>query len=278
MNWKKKKNIVVFTAAFVFTMTGIYNSIVINTESSISGDMKFVKRLDEVYGVVTPGRRVAATVQWQKLEEKKVRAVRNIVVQEVKQVAAAPAPTVIDEPAPSPAAAVHEELSLGLIEVANPNKWQNGLTQGQFSGNLETSNGVIQTLSVSLPDGESVSISYAEMTGNVFEYDYNGEVYSGMMYQVDQNSYMVTLTSGPLDGTRLRFSSGDPIDQQEFNQQELAAEYQVMPGDFGHVNHREQEMAAMNHDKMMQNQGSEEQGYEDQGFEAQSYNLEAEHL
>ncbi len=268
MNWKKKKNIVVFTAAFIFTMTGIYNSIVINTESSISGDMKFVKRLDEVYGVVTPGRRVAATIQWQKLEEKKVRAMRNIVVQEVNQIAAAPASNVIDEPLPSPAAAVHEELSLGLVEVANATKWQNGLTQGQFSGNLETSNGIIQSLAVSLPDGESIAISYAEMTGNVFEYDYNGEVFSGMMYQVDQNSYMVTLTSGPLDGTRLRFSSGDSVERQEFDQQELAAEYQVMPGDFGDVNHREQEMAAMNHDKMMQNQS----------FEEQSYNLEEEHL
>ena len=268
MNWKKKKNIVVFTAALIFTITGTYNSIVINTESSISGDMKFVKRLDEVYGVVTPGRRVAATVQWQKLEEKKVRAVRNVVIQEVNQIAAAPAPSVIDDPLPSPAAAVHEELNLGLVEVANPTKWQNGLTKEQFSGNLETSNGIIQSLAVSLPEGESISISYAEMTGNVFEYDYNGEVFSGMMYQVDQNSYMVTLTSGPLDGTRLRFSSGDPVEQQEFDQQELAGDHQVTIGDFGHVNHREQEMAAMNHDRMMQNQG----------FEEQSYNLEEENI
>jgi len=45
----------------------------------------------------------------------------------------------------------------------------------------------------------------------VFEYDINGEIYSGMMYQVDQKSYMVALTNSPLEGTRLRCSSACEI-------------------------------------------------------------------
>lgn len=70
------------------------------------------------------------------------------------------------------------------------------------------------------------------MSGNVFEYDLNGELYSGMMYQVDQNAYMVTLTNGPLEGTRLRFSSVDPVVEQQDNQVKLA-ENNVEIGSFG---------------------------------------------
>jgi hypothetical protein len=67
---------------------------------------------------------------------------------------------------------------------------------------------------VSLPNGEGLDVSFSEMTGNVFEYDVDGEVYSGMMYQVDQHAYMVTLTNGPLEGTRLRFSSTQSLEDQ----------------------------------------------------------------
>jgi hypothetical protein len=66
-----------------------------------------------------------------------------------------------------------------------------------------------------LPNGEGVSVSFSEMTGNVFEYDFEGELYSGMMYQVDQNSYMVTLTNGPLEGTRLKFSGEASLEEQQ---------------------------------------------------------------
>ena len=69
------------------------------------------------------------------------------------------------------------------------------------------------SLNVSLPNNESVTVSFSEMNGNVFEYDIDGEVYSGMLYQVDQTAYMVTLTNGPLEGTRLRFV-GEPSQEQ----------------------------------------------------------------
>ena len=69
MNWGPKKNkTIALIAASLIVVTGTYNAIVINSESSLSGnDVKFVKRLDELYGVTIKGREVAASTTWQKL-------------------------------------------------------------------------------------------------------------------------------------------------------------------------------------------------------------------
>lgn len=219
----------VFALAGLFVLTGTYNAVVINSESQLSGtDIKFVKRLDEVYGVTVAGREVAASVQWQKLSPSQILTKKSAIIQTVTKVDAAPSAST--ESVPS--AAVQEELTLSLVEVINQKKWQNGLPANQFNGSLSTNNGIIENLAVSLPNGEGVSVSFSEMTGNVFEYDLNGELYSGMMYQVDQNAYMVTLTNGPLEGTRLRFSSQSPADEQNQTQEALA-ENNIEVGNFG---------------------------------------------
>ncbi len=220
----------VFALAGLFVLTGTYNAVVINSESQLSGsEIKFVKRLDEVYGVTVAGREVAASVQWQKLSPSQIITKSAPIIQTVTKVdAAATAPATESVPG----AAVQEELTLSLVEVINQKKWQNGLPAGQFNGSLSTNNGVIENLAVSLPNGEGVSVSFSEMTGNVFEYDLDGELYSGMMYQVDQHAYMVTLTNGPLEGTRLRFSSQSPADEQT-QAQETLAESNIEVGNFG---------------------------------------------
>jgi len=46
------------------------------------------------------------------------------------------------------------------------------------------------------------------------------------------NAYMVTLTNGPLEGTRLRFSSQSPAEEQIQTQQVLA-ESNIEVGSFG---------------------------------------------
>lgn len=220
-------------AASFFVVVGTYNAVVINSESALYGsDIKFVKRLDEMYGVTVPGRLAASVTTWKKLAPARtiVAQAPKLVTQTVSKVEAAPSKTTEDVAAP--AAAVQEELSLNLVEVINPKKWQNGLPNNQFNGNLTTNAGVIESLSVSLPNGEGVSVSFSEMTGNVFNYDLDGELYSGMMYQVDQHSYMVTLTNGPLEGTRLRFTGGSVEDEQQQVQQELA-QNNVDIGNFG---------------------------------------------
>lgn len=217
MDWLFKKRTLSFLAMIFFVVTGTYNAIVINSESYINGaDMRFVKRLDELKGIIEPGRLVATGVQWQKLEPTQTvsqNAFQAPVVQEVKTQYSAASSSSDVAPQGTPAAAVTEELNLNLVEVINPKKWQNPLTADQFSGNLTTSNGAIDSLSVTLPNGEGVTVSFSEMNGNVFEYDIDGEVYSGMLYQVEQNAYMVTLTNGPLEGTRLRFL-GEPSQEQ----------------------------------------------------------------
>jgi hypothetical protein len=233
-------NRMIASVAFgLFVLVGTYNSVVINSESHISGtDVKFVKRLDELYGVTVPGREVAASVTWKKLAPSPLLAKQpGIINQKISTVASAPAQ---ETPvAPETVAAVQEELTLSLVEVINPKKWLNGLPASQFNGSLSTNQGVIENLSVSLPNGEGVSVSFSEMTGNVFEYDLDGELYSGMMYLVDQNAYMVTLTNGPLEGTRLRFSNMQPVEEQQQNEQTLA-ENNVDVGSFGNEQNSEQ--------------------------------------
>jgi hypothetical protein len=216
----------------LFVVTGTYNSIVINSESNLaSSDVRFVKRLDELRGITVAGREVAASISWQKLTPNQVAQVKVIkprfIEQSVKTASSAPS----SAPESAPTAAVQEELSLNLVEVVNPKLFANGVPQGQFNGSLSTNNGVIESLSVSLPNTESLSVSFLEMSGNVFEYDYGGELYSGMMYQVDQGSYMVTLTNGPLEGTRLRFQTESQVDPAQV--QEALAQNNIETGNFG---------------------------------------------
>jgi len=228
MNWNQKSKQILAGLSFaLFVVTGTYNAVVINSESSISGsDVRFAKRLDEVYGVVKSGREVAASIKWQKLSVKQISSLKPQFL---------PQPSIVTKPIKTESdsvevaqAAVQEELNLNLTEVINPKKWQQGINNSQFSGNLVTNNGVIESLNVSLPNDEGVSVSFSEMTGNVFEYDFNGDLYSGMMYQVDQNAYMVTLTNGPLEGTRMKFSADLPqpedVVPQELAQNEAPVE------------------------------------------------------
>lgn len=232
MDWSKKLKGMSFIVTGLFVVVGTYNAVVINSESHLySSDVKFVRRLDEMYGITVPGREVAASVDWKKIASAKKNIAKEnpkIITQTVTEVAAAPTPAVTD----TPTAAIQEELELNLVEVINTTKWKNGLPNNQFQGNLVTNNGVIESLGVDLPNGEGISVSFSEMTGNVFEYDLNGELYSGMMYQVDQNSYMVTLSNGPLEGTRLRFSATASESEQQ-QTQEYLAENNVTPGNFG---------------------------------------------
>ena len=185
----------------LFVLVGTYNSVVINSYSLVSGsDIKFVKRLDELHVLSGQARGIAETkVSWQRLgpAKKGSTLVRSIQVETSSDS--------MDET--DAKAAIQSELTLSLFEVTNSAKWPKGLSQVQFNGSLTAREGVIESLLVSLPGEEGLSIAFSSMSGNVFEYDFNGELFSGMMYQVDEKAYMVTLTNGPLAGTHLRFSN-----------------------------------------------------------------------
>ncbi len=240
MKWaQSKKKAFTFLAVTALVISGTYNSVMVNSDSFMNEqDVRFVKRLDEVYGVVKVGRQFASTKpQWVKLSHKQVTEVaKNLVPAPAPkiQVAQASAPS-----APAPvetAAAVQEELDLNLVEITNPKKYQGVVPASMFSGNLVAADGRIESLSVSLPNGEGLSINATEMVGNVFEYDLDGETLSGMIYQVDQTTYMVTLTNGSFEGTRMKFSSGAaPVqfEQEVAPAQEFVAGTDVPVGQFG---------------------------------------------
>ena len=226
----KNKTIAFITLGLV-VLVGAYNAVVINSGSHLTGsEVKFSKRLDEVLGVTIEGRKVASETKWQKL------AAPTKMVE--KTIAKVTAPVAVSAPieAPKfvePEAAVKETLSLSLVEVINPKLWANGLNNTQFAGSIATNEGVIENLEVNLPEGASFSANFSEMTGNVFEYEMNGQNFSGMMYQVDQNAYMVTLTNGPLEGTRFRFAAEAPAVEQQHTQEMLAERNNVEMGNFG---------------------------------------------
>jgi hypothetical protein len=217
---KNSKKVLTTLAMGFFAMIGTYNAVVINSDSIIDGtQVQFAKRIDELYGVVVSKREVAASLNWQKVSVKQAAVYRQfkneLASAQVSQASGdqADASQVVSE------AAVQDSLNLNLTQVMNPKKWQQGLKEDQFSGSLNTNNGVIESLSVSLPGGEGVSVSFSEMTGNVFEYDLGGELYSGMMYQESQNSYVITLTNGPLEGTRLTFTGEASVEQIQQNEE-----------------------------------------------------------
>jgi hypothetical protein len=261
MNHNKNKNkLLAFAFGGLFVLVGTYNAVVINSESHLSNaDVKFVKRLDEIYGVTVPGRQVAAsTTSWKKIEKQESM---NIAAPRIASSTSSEViPTAQDAISD---AVVKKELNLSLVEVINSKKWQNGLPSSQFSGGLSTNNGVIESLSVSLPNGEGVSVSFSEMTGNVFEYDLNGELYSGMMYQVDQHAYMVTLTNGPLEGTRLRFSAETPAVEQE-QVAETLAQNNIEVGSFG------SDAPVNNPEELLQN----DQQMQEEAVQAQAFNFD----
>lgn len=251
-----------FTFCGLFVLTGIYNSVVINSKSLLDSDVKFVKRLDEVYGVTIPGRKVAAATTWKKISSARINTAPNFPKKiEISNISDS-APVASSSSEVVQEAVIQENLNLNLIEVINPKRWQNGLKQSEFTGSISTNNGVIESLSVSLPGDEGLSVSFSEMTGNVFEYDFNGELYSGMMYQVDQSAYIVTLTNGPLEGTQLRFSSqASPEEQQQ--EEQFLAENNVNVGEFGSENIQAEisPEAIVEEDQKMQEEAAHAQSY-----------------
>jgi hypothetical protein len=211
-------------------LIGSYNAVMISSDSYLSEDMKFLKRLDETLGVTVEGRSMAGAVSWEKLDPKRLM-IRTKQLAKLDQIKREKLQETNDMNGPVDET-LNEELSLGLVEVINPHKYSNGLSPDQFHGNLSSAQGMIESLSVSLPNGEGLSVSFSELNGNVFEYEMNGEVLAGMLYQVDKDSFMVTLTNGPLEGTRLRFTSKSSTEQQEQVQESLAQK-DVQIGSFG---------------------------------------------
>lgn len=225
MKSSKFKQSAVGLLGFAFVAMGTYNSLVVNSDAFMdSQNVRFVKRLDELNGFMTSGRQLADNGEWIKLRNARKPLPTPVVEDQVAVSNSAPATEVVEAaPEMTAQAAIKEELNLELSEIFNAKKYAQAPKPGEFSGTLTSNNGVIESMSVSLPNSESISISVAEMAGNVFEYELDGQTYSGMMYQMDKTSYMVTLTNGPHEGTRLKFN-GEPAEADYGNNATEVAE------------------------------------------------------
>lgn len=217
MKKNQKKTIAIFAFSLV-CLIGTYNAVMINSESTLSNNTD-LKRLADI----KVGRQLAVSTDWRKVS--KVELKNEVVAPVVAKTES------VSTSQTESQASINDDLNLKLVEVINTKKWAKGVQAADFNGSITANNGIIEALSASLPEGHSIDISFSEMTGNTFEYDLNGEVYTGMMYQVDQSSYMVTMTNGPLEGTRLRFAgeAQDPQAQEAY----LAENHNVEVGAFG---------------------------------------------
>jgi hypothetical protein len=98
---------------------------------------------------------------------------------------------------------ITDNLSLNVTEVFNSKKYKKVLRGEDISGKLVASNGIIESLELSTPDDEIV-IEMSQLNGNMFSYYQDGEIYSGLFYQIQNSSYMITLSNGPHAGTRIK--------------------------------------------------------------------------
>jgi len=217
----------------------IYNSVQMGNENFINTqDTKFVKRLDELNGTFEPGHIQHDEISLAQATPVKVEKKKPTLK---KTVAAAPAPQAPrDEKFFQPA--IKEEKDLVLVEFFNARKYNQVLKNNSVDGSLYVDNGTIQSFEVELPEGESISIVNADLKGNTFEYMEDGFMRSGLIYEAGKGVYMVTLTTGNYEGSRLKFQDRglasqveEPVQNQEFfnNERErIAEENNVEPLDY----------------------------------------------
>jgi hypothetical protein len=196
---------------FSFCAIGAYNSFILNNTAFMQADsgIRFVKRLDEINGRVTIARNAASIAPVPQITTPAVEIAQTKpqITREKKYEEAL---------AQQPEAAIKNDLNLNLTQVLFDKKQ---LEAGQFGGNVRTVDGLIEELSVDLPNGKRIEILAAEMSGNVFHYeDEAGNTASAMFYEVKQGQYMVTLTNDSrYAGTRLQFEV--PASEMAYSEQ-----------------------------------------------------------
>jgi hypothetical protein len=257
------KSVTIVASMMLFAL-GTYNAMFMSSLDFMSdSEIKFAKRLDEMNGRIVAAK--APYTNWTSLVNVNKPKKRPVIVapkivkkkvskKKVKKVVAKKSnksAPVVAQPA------INESLDLQLVELYNVKKYKKPLTSGDFTGELYSSNGIIETLSVQLPN---------EMAGNVFNYEMDGNKFSGMMYEVSSGTYMVTLTNGPFSGTRMKFMN----DNIQINN--------TFANNDGYVqdNYDQEVTAQNNQDAQLQQQGlqANAQGAEKQFIGNQGFNFD----
>jgi hypothetical protein len=186
----------VLGAAFILAL-GSYNTMSVDYSAFTKNDLgiKFSKRLDNITGEVVVGRMAASVPKWAALatapvqnEVKKIKEVvkeKKIIENKIAEV---------EKSLPAPI--VSEDLDLELTGGFYNKK---ALKGGEISGSASVVDGVLESIRVTMPDGNSIDIntSKEKMVGNVFQYEdtATAELRTGLFYKVKEGSYMVTLTN-----------------------------------------------------------------------------------
>ena len=197
-----------------FLTWGAMNSPVLN-KSAFSNNrfnIKFAKRLDEMNGKLIVGRN-AASIDRSKWSKLSVASIKKTIV-EIKKEKKPVVAKKIETPVAAPAVTDNLELTLtGGLYKKKP------LTdKEQFYGSARVADGIIEEVTVGLPDGAEISINTTNerLNGNVFSYEdsQTGELKSGLLYEVKKGVYMVTLTNdSAYPGLRLEFKTEAQVDQ-----------------------------------------------------------------
>lgn len=214
---KKVASWTFIVGGLIFFVWGSMNSPVLNKAAFNQNkfDIKFAKRLDEMNGEIVMGRMAASlgnTSKWSKISTATIK-------QTVKKIEAAPAKEVVETPVAEPA--ITDNLSLTLSGGLYDKKPLDD--KSSFYGSARIANGVIEEITVGLPDGAELEIhtSNERLNGNVFTYEDagTGEMRSGLLYKVKDGVYMVTLTNDSVyPGLRLEFKT-DAVIEQSFEKQ-----------------------------------------------------------
>ena len=201
-----------------FFVWGSMNSQVVDQRAFMQNkfDIKFAKRLDEMNGEIVMGRMAASLdkSKWSKISTASIKKT-------AAKLKAEPVEKVVEKaetPVAEPAITDNLELTLsGGLYAKKPLK-----DKSSFYGSARIANGVIEEITVGLPDGAQIDIrtSNERLNGNVFTYEDagTGEMRSGLLYKVKEGVYMVTLTNDSVyPGLRLEFKT-DAVIEQNFQE------------------------------------------------------------
>jgi hypothetical protein len=198
---KKSARSTFFYLGSIAAAFGLYNSLVINSDSSLNLNGEFAnKRLDEILGRITQGRQPASEVT--ALTPISVKGVGLEIKKEEVKTLNAEVPKDEAPPELLPANIV-ENLQLKLSEIQKLDTNENQTEQVQ--GYLNSKDGVIENLSVTFDDGETLGLENLPLSANRFIYQHNGETYHGMFFQIETDTYMVRFTDGPFRLNQLVF-------------------------------------------------------------------------
>jgi hypothetical protein len=177
-------------------------------------DIRFSKRLDNITGEIIIGRMAASIPKWNEIATKSIgkeviKIKNDVKIKKIIETKKEYVKTV--QPAPVVASNLDLELTGGFYNKKSLKD------NGSFSGSAKVVNGVIESISLNLPNDESVDIhtSKDKMVGNVFQYEDTGtgENRTGLFYEVKKGTYMVTLTNDSVyPNMRLELKTDSEID------------------------------------------------------------------